>query len=87
MPTVDCNSCVVARDHPAAGEDDYQLPRVLKAEHAPLPTIVAYSPAEVPMGEGCLFELKGITYLLVIDYFSRYIEVQSLTSTTSASII
>ena len=34
-----------------------------------------------------LFELKGITYLLVIDYFSRYIEVQSLTSTTSASII
>ena len=34
-----------------------------------------------------LFEQKGITYLLVIDYFSRYIEVQSLTSTTSASII
>ena len=34
-----------------------------------------------------LFELKGITYLLVIDYFARYIEVQSLTSTTSASII
>ena len=34
-----------------------------------------------------LFELKDITYLLVIDYFSRSIELQSLTITTSASII
>ena len=34
-----------------------------------------------------LFELKGITYLLVVDYYSRYIEVQKLTSTTSARVI
>ena len=34
-----------------------------------------------------LFELKGITYLPIIYYFSRYIEVQSLTSTTLACII
>ena len=34
-----------------------------------------------------LFELKGISYLLVVDYYSQYIEVQKLTSTTSSAII
>ena len=52
-PTANLESCVVARYHPAAGADDYKLPRVLKAEHPPLPAIAAYSPAKVSMGEGC----------------------------------
>ena len=34
-----------------------------------------------------LCELKGVHYLVVVDYFSRYPEVHRLTSTTSASII
>jgi alpha-D-ribose 1-methylphosphonate 5-phosphate C-P lyase len=34
-----------------------------------------------------LFELDKTTYLLIANYFSRYVEVQTLTSTTSASII
>jgi len=34
-----------------------------------------------------LFELKGDQYLLVTDYFSRYLEVVKLSSTTSSSII
>ena len=34
-----------------------------------------------------LFQLNGVTYLLVVDYFSRYMEVQTLTTTTSASVI
>lgn len=34
-----------------------------------------------------LFELNGATYLLVVDYFSRYIEVQKLSSTNSKSVI
>ena len=34
-----------------------------------------------------LFQLKGTTYLLVVDYFSRYPEIVKLTSTTSGSII
>ena len=34
-----------------------------------------------------LFELNGRVYLLVVDYFSRYMEVQTLTTITSVSII
>ena len=34
-----------------------------------------------------LFDLEGKKYLLVVDGFSRYIEVQTLTTTTSASVI
>jgi len=34
-----------------------------------------------------LFEYKGATYILVVDYFSRYVEILKLSSTTSASII
>ena len=34
-----------------------------------------------------LFELNKNSYLLVVDYFSRYPAVVKLTSTTSASII
>ena len=38
------------------------------------------------VGSG-LFYQKGTPYLLVIDYFSRYIEVTKLSTTTSASVI
>ena len=34
-----------------------------------------------------LFYLKGSNYLIVVDYFSRYPEVQKLSTTTTASII
>ena len=34
-----------------------------------------------------LFHFKGATYLLVVDYFSRYPEITKLTSTTSFDII
>ena len=34
-----------------------------------------------------LFELKGIPYIIVVDYFSRYIEIMKLNTTISASII
>ena len=34
-----------------------------------------------------LFELKNQQYLLVIDYFSRYVEVAKLSRTTSPNII
>ena len=34
-----------------------------------------------------LFELKGTTFLLVVDYFSGYVETTKLASTTSCAII
>ena len=34
-----------------------------------------------------LFQLKDSTYLLVVDYYSRYVEIQKLTSLTSAGVI
>ena len=34
-----------------------------------------------------LFEQKGVHYLLVVDYFSHFIEISKMSSTTSANII
>ena len=34
-----------------------------------------------------LFELKRIDYLLVVDYFSTFVEVVKLSTTTSSSVI
>ena len=34
-----------------------------------------------------LFVLKGVTYVIIVDYFSRYPEVIKLTTTTSQSVI
>ena len=34
-----------------------------------------------------LFQLKDFTYLVVVDYYSRYMEIQKLTSVTSAGVI
>ena len=34
-----------------------------------------------------LFELKGSTYLLVTDYYSRFVEVQKLSTTSSSFIV
>ena len=34
-----------------------------------------------------LFEIKGVHYLITVDYFSRYQEVNKLTTTTSSAVI
>ena len=34
-----------------------------------------------------LFELKGTNYILVVDYFSRCVEVKSHSSTTAAIVV
>ena len=34
-----------------------------------------------------LFQLKGKSYLLVVDYFSKYVEIQALSSTTSENVV
>ena len=34
-----------------------------------------------------LFQLKGKSYLVVVNYYSKYVEVQTLSSTTSANVV
>ena len=34
-----------------------------------------------------LFQWRGLTYLLIVDYFSRYIEIAKLTNETSSEVI
>jgi len=34
-----------------------------------------------------LFDLKGKTYILLVDYYSRFVKVQQLQSTTTSSVI
>ena len=34
-----------------------------------------------------LFQMKGVDYLIVIDYYSRYVEVAAMTKTTKSSEI
>ena len=34
-----------------------------------------------------LFQLKGKSYLLVVNYFSKYMEIQALSSTTLANVV
>ncbi len=45
-----------------------------------------HSTPTVPVGTD-LFELKGIHYLLTVDYFSRYPEVTKLMTITSSAVI
>ena len=64
-------------------------PACTKALAAPrqpiLPTLLPEYPWQRVASDR--FELDKKTFLLIADYFSRYVEVQTLTSTTSASII
>ena len=61
----------------------------LETDHKPLVPLLGKTNLEYPWQRVAsdLFELDKKTYLLIADYFSRYVEVQTLTSTTSASII
>ena len=56
-------------------------------EHTtPSRTIIAVISTKSPMGES-LGQLKDSTYLVVVDYYPRYAEIQKLTSLTSAGVI
>ena len=50
-----------------------------------MPTVLPDFPWQVVGSD--LFELKGIHYLLIVDYYSRYPEVVKLSSTTSTAVI
>ena len=67
----------------------HNCPGCSKAVQAPQQTLISTPLPQHPWEKVAsdLFEMGGKTYLLVVDYFSRYVEVQTLTSTTSPSVI
>ena len=86
-----------ATQHPGSSSPIIFIPEQL-IQHCPECTKALASPRQpmlpTPLPEypwqrvaSDLFELNKKTYILVADYFSRYVEVQTLTSTTSASVI
>ena len=50
-----------------------------------IPTKLPERPCEKVTSD--LFELKGTPYIVIVDYFSHYIEILKLTTTTSSRII
>ena len=67
----------------------HKCPECAKHRNNPVEPMIS---TETPAGPwqqvaGDLFELQGTTYLLVIDYYSKYIEVLSLDQTSAAGVI
>ena len=67
----------------------HKCPECSKAAQAPRQPLICTPLPQHPWEKVAsdLFEMDGKTYLLVVDYFSRYVEVQTLSTTTSASVI
>ena len=65
-----------------------QCPTCIKERVNPAEPVIPSELPDQPLQRVAadLFELKGHPYLLVIDYFSRYIEVAKLSSTTSPDV-
>jgi len=60
--------------------------QTLPAQREPLlsTTLPSYPWEKLAMD---LFDLKGKTYILLVDYYSRFVEIQHLQSTTTSSVI
>ena len=65
------------------------MSKVLPTPHSASRTITANCFSGLPLAEGGvdLFAFKGSSYLLLIDYYSRYVEMSMLHSTTPAAVI
>ena len=80
---------MVARDIKAGGEFCHKMSHMYEEYATPSRTNAAVIFTKSPMGKvgADLFQLKDSMYLLVVDYYSRYVEIQKLTSITSAGVI
>ena len=63
------------------------MSHVLPAPHSASRTITTYCFSRLPLVGVNLFALNGSSYLLLIDYYFRYVEMSKLYSTTSAAVI
>ena len=80
---------MVARDCLASVIDDQECPECsceLDPHREPLIASPLHDYTWQMTGSD-LLELRGVTYILLVDYISRYPEVVKLTSTTSEAVI
>ena len=89
MPSQNNFLCLVARNFKRYRSFCAKMSRIREASSQPQGTPTDYTLPNHPWERVAadLFQLNGSTYLLVVDYFSRYPEVIQLTSTTSKSVI
>ena len=81
--------CLVARFIQSNGKVCESCPTCMKNSPPPVQPLLQSELPSHPWERVAadLFQLNNTVYLLVVDYFSRFMEVQKLTSTTSSSVI
>lgn len=89
MPTESQCSSMVARNVETNIRSSKSLPRMCKNSPSPTQPLISSSLPQYPWQKVAsdLFHFKGKTYMLCVDYFSRYPEVIKLSNTTSKGVI
>ena len=77
---------MVARDYETGGGTSQVCAKEARCSKEPM---IASQLPDYPWQKvgSDLFESGGSTFLLVVDYFSRFVEISKLTTTSSISVI
>ena len=77
----------MARYFKAPGRESQELLRVQQKPHAASKTNDANTFTRITLVKSCLFQWKKSHYLIIVDYFSRYIEISKLSQLTADAIV
>ena len=89
MQVKDSTVCLVARSNKEIDSMVQQCQICAKLTIPHKEPMIVSQPPDYPWQKvgSDLFELNGQKYMLLVDYFSRFLEVTKLSSTTSVAII